>query len=263
MTNSNITKLNEFVLLAKKVGEFIPHQMSFITDKDFKIIYCAQSFSRLTKINVGEILNQETFNARPHGLNFDIEVINQAIINVFHDRKKRYICQVISQQSSNVNRLVDLYLGPIMNKDTGEVIAVIIQVMRFKPAFKIEMVFSAVRNINPNIKEEEIEGMVDIATNNLTRSFAHAIKLTEREENVVFLLLMFYSSREIADILSKIEHKIITKDSIDKLITNQLQVKFNSIHRHSLVRKLITLQYHNHVPKAFIKQFSKKAVLLD
>jgi hypothetical protein len=78
--------------------------------------------------------------------------------------------------------------------------------------------------------------------------FEYQIKLTAREKQVVFLFLLNLDSSTIAEIVSKIEGKKISKSAIDQIFTSQLIPKFAVFGRKALYDKLAELGYYRFVP---------------
>lgn len=78
--------------------------------------------------------------------------------------------------------------------------------------------------------------------------FEYQIKLTAREKQVVFLFLLNLDSNTIAEIISKIENKKISKNAIDQVFTTQLIPKFLVFGRKALYDKLTELGYYRFVP---------------
>ena len=73
--------------------------------------------------------------------------------------------------------------------------------------------------------------------------------LTEREKQVVFFFLLNLESSTIAEVLSKVENKRITKNSIDQIFCKQLLPKFNVYSRKALYDKLYHKGYTRIVPQ--------------
>ena len=72
--------------------------------------------------------------------------------------------------------------------------------------------------------------------------------LTEREKQVIFFFLLNLESLTIAEILSKIENKSISKNAVDQMFTRQLLPKFGVYNRRSLYEKLSELGYIRLIP---------------
>ena len=79
------------------------------------------------------------------------------------------------------------------------------------------------------------------------------IELTGRETQVIFFFLLNLDSNTIAGIISKIEHKSLSKGAIDQVFQTQLMPKFKVYGRKALKDKLIDLGYHRVIPKNILK----------
>lgn len=80
-----------------------------------------------------------------------------------------------------------------------------------------------------------------------------SIKLTEREKQVIFLFLRNLDSHTIANIITNLENKKISKNAIDQIFTSQLMPKFEVYGRKSLKNKLIELGYYRFIPRNMLR----------
>lgn len=87
----------------------------------------------------------------------------------------------------------------------------------------------------------------------LIDKFDYPIKLTNREKQVVFLFLLNLESNTIAEIISKIEGKKISKNAIDQVFKSQLIPKFSVFGRKALYEKLIDLGYYRFIPNNILR----------
>ncbi len=81
------------------------------------------------------------------------------------------------------------------------------------------------------------------------------IQLSEREQAVLFLLSLNYDTRQIAEILSKSERKIITPNLIRNNINQQLYIKMEVNSVPDLIEKYTLLKQEKLIPTTFNKQF--------
>lgn len=79
------------------------------------------------------------------------------------------------------------------------------------------------------------------------------IKLTKREYEVLYLLLLGKSPKEIALILSNIEDKVIAPATINSIINKSLYLKFKVNSYSQLIAKSIISRSVNLIPSAFLK----------
>lgn len=78
--------------------------------------------------------------------------------------------------------------------------------------------------------------------------------LTEREKQVIFFFLLNLESATIAEILSNIENKSISKSAIDQMFTRQLLPKFGVYSRKALYDKLSDNGYTRLIPQNILNE---------
>jgi hypothetical protein len=91
------------------------------------------------------------------------------------------------------------------------------------------------------------------------------LSLTEREKQVIFFFMLNFSSQDIADLIAKIEAKVMSKNAIDQMFNKQLLPKFGVYSRKALYDKLQDLGYdrllpHNVLQEGFILDVSDYVV---
>lgn len=254
--------LEDFTKSAKSFFNFVDSQMLFAVDLKMKLIFCSDIFTKFTGMTEGREFSEQLI-ADVSELEFNVAAVINAIQLMFDDKIKRQICVPVSK--SGITRLINFYIGSILNPSTKQIVGAAVQMVRFSGYSRIEMVLHShnedyepsIDEIDPVLNDDKTE------FREISNSNSLPIKLTKREENVVFLLILNYSSREIADILSKVENKKVSKDAVDKLITNQLQIKFDVVYRYKLVERLVELGYHRITPSIFADKFSKHALFLE
>lgn len=79
-----------------------------------------------------------------------------------------------------------------------------------------------------------------------------SLNLSKREKQLIYFCIAKLSSQEIADKISKIENKTISKNTIDNIFQNQLFAKFGVYSRLALYTKLIQLGYNRFIPKEIL-----------
>lgn len=143
---------------------------------------------------------------------------------------------ILNQVDDEHAKFFVLSYAPIINPSTKNLVGIYVN-LRYVEAFNIWVMLSKYYNTG-------------IAT---LDKFDYDIKLTEREKQVVFLFLLNLDSNTIADIVSKIEHKTISKNAIDQIFRSQLVPKFNVFSRKALYDKLIALGYYRFVPQNVLR----------
>lgn len=84
------------------------------------------------------------------------------------------------------------------------------------------------------------------------------IKLTTREEQVIYLLAMGKRPKEIAIILGKLENKVISHKTISSIINKKLYIKFDVSSYGQLIDKAISLNLIAFMPPSLAKLLNKK-----
>lgn len=77
--------------------------------------------------------------------------------------------------------------------------------------------------------------------------------LTQREMQVAFLFTSQLNSRQIAEMLTEIENKNVTKSTIDSIFNDKLYPKFNVFNRKDLYIKLHQSGYASCIPQGLLK----------
>lgn len=78
------------------------------------------------------------------------------------------------------------------------------------------------------------------------------IHLSKRQKQVIFFFMLHLDSQEIANQLSKIDHKSIKKSTIDSIFNLQLYPKFHVTSRAALYQKMLKLGYNTAIPRSLI-----------
>lgn len=121
---------------------------------------------------------------------------------------------------------------PIINEETGNIVAM----------------FNIRQKVLYNSIQHQLLRALEIYDESKNIEF-EKFKLTKREKQLIFLFLSGLSSKEIAIVLSKIDGKEVSKNTIDNIFTNQLRIKFNAFSREALYEKLLRLGFDRLVPK--------------
>ena len=122
--------------------------------------------------------------------------------------------------------------------------------------------------INP--VNNQVEGIIvqgyEVGLTNFKNHFLKAIQskpsefsnmhLTKREKQVIYFFMSHLSSQEIADVLSDIEGKSISKSTIDCVFNEQLYPKFNAFSRPDLYHKLHKAGFENKIPQEMLQSGS-------
>jgi hypothetical protein len=74
------------------------------------------------------------------------------------------------------------------------------------------------------------------------------IRLTKREQQVVFFFMLNFKSEQIGSLITKIEKKTVSKDAVDQLFRRQLFPKFDVVNRKALYDKLNKMGFAQVIP---------------
>ena len=124
-----------------------------------------------------------------------------------------------------------LYKSPLINPDTNNVVGIFCTYSTFS---FIKIQFQIMRSLE----------LLDYAYDTDIAQF----NLTTREKEAIFLFLSGLSSQNIADVLSKISNRNVSKSTIDSLFRDQLFLKFEVYNREGLFQKLLNLGFDRFVP---------------
>ena len=161
-------------------------------------------------------------------------------INTYRQRaiiEKKVIKFLAIRSFAKIGTIIGIVTNsPIINSETQNVVAL-----------HVYMHYLDIFNISSLLARYYKNG--DLAINQLNGPV-----LTEREKQVVFFFLLNLESSTIAEVLSKIENKRITKNSIDQVFSKQLLPKFNVYSRKALFDKLYYNGYTRIVPQNILKE---------
>jgi hypothetical protein len=74
------------------------------------------------------------------------------------------------------------------------------------------------------------------------------IRLTKREQQVIFFFMLNFKSEQIGSLITKIEKKTVSKDAVDQLFRRQLFPKFDVVNRKALYDKLNKMGFAQVIP---------------
>ena len=130
---------------------------------------------------------------------------------------------------------------------------------------KIETYYQIVQkymnSIQNNLQLAQLEIMNDKMGNEFNSSLTNTdenIKLTKREQEVLYLLSLGKSPKTIAEIIGRIENKVLEASTIGGLINKKLYKKFNVSSVDELLEKAILLKLTPFLPDSFINIKSSK-----
>ncbi len=129
-------------------------------------------------------------------------------------------------------RVYMIFRHPIINPDTGNVVGLWV----FGYPVEVSNVSSLVSDFyahdskyRKNMKKENI-------------------RLTKREQQVIFFFMLNFKSEQIGSLITKIEKKTVSKDAVDQLFRRQLFPKFDVVNRKALYDKLNKMGFAQVIP---------------
>ena len=235
------SELSKFISSLKAVlPYFDPNLNLLILDTNLFLRYYNGSYHKVLEFKIGEnIFSKLQSNSLCNILEYDKQKIYSAIRQTLNGIQQ----DTISFYATPCNIATKMVIKLLPIYETNRVIGII--------AFLAQD-----NNFMNIINHPDTRCHLDRNTgieHSLSKKIHNTTKLTKRERHVIFLLINKYTSREIAEILSRIEDKIIVKDSIDKTIRTQIMKKFNCLNRTTLINKLLNLGYHTMMPDIFIQ----------
>lgn len=134
---------------------------------------------------------------------------------------------------SGKTKLFTVTYAPIINPSTNNIVAILV-VPGYLETFNTWAIFTR---------------YYTTGTTSLHPYNPNEYALTEREKQVIFLFLLNLDSNSIAEILSSVGCKNISKSAIDQIFHGQLYPKFSVYSRKALHDKLIDLGYYRVIPR--------------
>lgn len=211
----------------KKIDGCLPTNIMGIKDLNSKHLFCSKYYLNLLKLEESDIKDKVVIN------NYVEKISNQLIIEedqyVISKKKHRSYILITNFNNQHIPRLV--IKNPLINPDSNNVIGIFYQI------FEMD-------SLNFQNYLLESYNLIDDKKN-----INKYVNLSKREKQVIFFFLAHLSSQSIANTLSKIESKKISKSTIDSIFINQLYIKFEVYNRNDLFKRLIEGGYDNFIPE--------------
>ena len=212
--------------------------MAVIFDSELIIKYIsskALSLVELTPTSIG--MKVRDLNI-PHAIYSDeLLLISKTIIETRTSSK--YILAWIKDSKVFLR---EHYASPIINDQNNEVVGMFVDISIFEPC-------------------ETMDGYFNILNKKLNTNFIkpcdnfdkQKIELTPREYEVLFLLVLGKSQKEIANILSTIYKKELKPNSVASMISKQIYPKFEIFNLANLIEKAIHLNMIDSFPQSLMR----------
>jgi len=226
---SDIANLKQFINSIDNICHCLQDPMFAIKSIDSKTIYFSEYWAEQIGISKEVILGSIVCPGA-----YEVESDIEAQI--------KYEDQVVISEKQGIITVKNNYLdgsivpyycqkSPIINPGTNKVIGILCQGYLMS-LINVHQILMA--NTNQQLHEA-------------------SPKLTQREKQVVFLFLSQFGSQQIADTLTHIENKTVTKSTIDSIFNDKLYPKFNVFNRKDLYTKLNKLGFTSHIPQDLLK----------
>lgn len=157
--------------------------------------------------------------------------VNDCLQKVLSTKKTVKLLAAKSFSNQNIKIFIAHYI-PIVNPATNNLVAIWV---RSGPIDVFDISAILLRYFK--------HGETSLSTSNQEK-----INLTEKEKCVIFFFMLNLESQAIADLMSKLENKQVTKNAIDQILNKRLFLKFNVYNRKSLHEKLSEYGFQRIIP---------------
>lgn len=214
---------------------FYKNSFMILLDMNLTAIFVGKKFLDATKLSEDETIGKNLYQTAPipdENIQPSLECFEKAI-------KQKAIVNAIVTNLLHKDikfHFMGASIIPVCNPESDDVMAV-----RFE-FYKINWK-SAIRYVLNNINYVTI-----------CDSIMHDdLLLTSREQEIAFLLFYCHSTREIADIISKLHNKNVSSKTIHNIISGSLYSKFNSFNRDDLLENLRKRGYDEIIPNSLLR----------
>lgn len=225
-----ITLFNDLELVA-------PAQMWIVKDINSLHLYVSTSIINL----IGGTNNNIIGNKRIAGA-FSEDIITKIIHEedhiVINELRSIYALKVYPIKDSRLFPCICIK-QPLINLETNNIVGILCQLIEISIT---------------DLSQQILELYVKNDNNKLHTN----IDLTKREKQIIFFFMHNLSSQQIAEIISRIENKNLTKSTVDSIIIDKLYLKFNVHNRSALTNKLKQLGYTSLIPESLLVENSIK-----
>ena len=221
---------------------------TFIINNDYEVVFCTNLCKKYTELSEGKVFNQYVTESNI-SYKFNPQPIIDVCKHVFQDAITRSV--VIPAYYHTIHLLTSFHLLPASKNDKVEAIMILISR------------YDVVTGIDEYLKRTYLHKSADqhnFSYNTLlplikSEQNDNEVQLTELEQCIIYLILNKFSSLEIAEIMSQIDNKKISKSYIDKIVQTNLRTKFKAYNRPHLVKILHGLGYSDYIPKKIIQNY--------
>ena len=223
--------INDIIQHFQALDRFTPNRFMAIKNKDLQYVYINSGFAKVYGLEIQSMLGKSEPELNNNSLSNGYDPKEERKI-IRHNRTEYYL-----NISKTKDRQIPVILSktPIINPTDNCTAGILIECLDMN-------VFSVSRNIcrQITIPKESI-------------NLHEKIKLSVREQQVVFLFLANFNSQDIADIINQIEDNHITKNTVDSIFRN-LFIKFDCSNRIELFKSLIQHHFDQIIPKDLLPE---------
>ena len=228
--------MDKFIQRSIDAGKIIFHdqELFYVLNLNYQLEYCSEDYAHFlgytTTTDLFDMIVDDNDLLNYFGIskNHSLQVSNQAsphVLLVFvSDKfgKKLPLFSVVRRILDDEHKLVGFFINNIR---------------AFFNADKLQLL----EKLNPNFMQKRY-----------VSSQCLIVKLSKREEEVLFLLLHGKSAREITDFINRAEQSNISVNTIKSIINKQLYLKFDVYDLATLLNKSRQQGYTNFIPTSFI-----------
>ena len=230
--------LKQVVNSFEDLGVIVPSQMWIIKDASSTHQYASPSVVKL----IGKDISAWVGSTQIAGA-FSESLINKIISEeddlILNVGQTIYVLKVYHVKDDHLFPCICIK-EPLVNPNTKQIVGILCQLIEL-----------SLTNLSRQILELYVDN--DDGNGQLAN-----IQLSKREKQVIFFFMHNLSSQQIAEIISKIEGKILSKSTIDSLFIDQLYIKFDVHNRMALADKLQQLGYATLIPESLLIENSIK-----
>lgn len=223
------TYLQSIIDATETLCEALPQAMFTIKHLDSTHVFCSSYWAKQMQMPLADIIGN-IFCNHAYDFNTDIEQQILAEDQFVITGKQTVVTLKVTQTKYGLNPYYFLK-SPIINPSTDTIVGILCQGFHLSAhTYQDLMINKAIGNTD----KQEIPN------------------LTKREKEVIFLFLSHLNSQQIANTLSQLENKKVTKSTVDSVFNDKLYLKFNTYNRQALFEKLITLGFSTLIPQELL-----------
>lgn len=208
-------------------------KLIYLVNRDLRVIYMSKLMLRLLNKQSCDVVGKYFLEVAPVPES-NATLLEESLLQILDDQRSRKFLSVNSLRVGEENQMLLCVQTPYLYK--GKVVAISLQGKQIDLPINI---YSILTNQQPDKRALE---------NNLDH-----VKLTQREDEIAFLLLYCKNSTEIAQIISVVGQQKVSEKTIRNIISRQLFVKFQVSDQKHLIEKLRSMKHYKKIPPHFLR----------